>query len=102
MVEHLRNSRLPDAIVCTTGLAAIGAVRGLADCSLRAGLDVKVLAISSNPLLQYTTPSITSMEMKSKEALVEQAFKTPRPLRIEYKEAELFIGESTERIPISR
>lgn len=102
MVEHLRNSRLPDAIVCTTGLAAIGVVRGLADCSLRAGLDVKVLAISSNPLLQFTTPSITSMEMKSKEALVEQAFKTPRPLRIEYKEADLFIGESTERIPISR
>jgi len=100
--DYLRKNRLPDAIICTTGLAAVGAVRGLADCSLRAGIDVKVLAISSNPLLQYGTPSITSMEPPDKETLIEQAFLVPRPLRIEYDAAELFIGESTELLPPGR
>ncbi len=97
--DYIRNNRLPDAILCTTGLAAFGAVRGLADCSLRVGLDIKILAISSNPLLKNMTPSITSMEPPPKEALIEQAFKTRRPLRIEYQEAKLFIGESTELFP---
>lgn len=97
--DHLRTHHLPDAILCTTGMAAVGTVRGLADCSLRAGLDVKVLSISSNPLLKNMTPSITSIEPPNKETLIEQAFKTPRPLRIEYDTPELFIGESTELAP---
>lgn len=99
IVEHLRDYLLPDAILCTTGLAAVGVIRGLADCSLRAGLDVKVLTISSNPLLKNITPSITSMEPLPKEELIEQAFKTPKSLRIEYNEATLFIGESTDMTP---
>jgi DNA-binding LacI/PurR family transcriptional regulator len=96
IVQHLRSCRLPDAILCTTGMAAFGTIRGLADCSLRAGLDVKVLAISSNPLLKNSTPSITSMEPPDKEAIINQAFQNPRPLRIEAARSELFIGESTE------
>ena len=99
IATHLKNNRLPDAFICTTGMAAIGAVRGLADCSLRAGLDVKVLALSSNPMLQFSTPSITSMRPPVREELIKQAFTEPRPLRIESAEAELFIGETTELKP---
>jgi DNA-binding LacI/PurR family transcriptional regulator len=99
--DHLRTHALPDAILCTTGMAALGTVRGLADCSLRAGLDTKVLAISSNPLLKNLTPSITCMEPPPKELLIEEAFRIPRQLRIEYNEAKLFIGGTTELSPFS-
>lgn len=88
--------RLPDAFLCTTGLASVGVVRGLADCSLRAGLDVKILALSSNPILKDMTPSITSMEPPAKNIMIEKALQTPRPLRIEAENPQLFIGESTE------
>ena len=102
IVQHLRQYRLSDAIICTTGLAAVGVIRGLADCSLRAGIDVKILSISSSPLLKNIVPSITSMEPPVKETLIEQAFNTPRPRRIEYDAPELFIGESTELVPPER
>jgi len=102
VIEYLKNNRLPDAFLCTTGMAAIGVIRGLADCSLRAGLDVKVLALSSNPMMKFSTPSITCMESPAHEELIKQAFAEPRPLRIEYADAELFIGESTEVKPACR
>lgn len=93
----LKNApRLPDAFLCTTGLAAVGVVRALADCSLRAGLDVKILALSSNPILKDMTPSITSMEPPAKDTMIEQALQTPHPLHIEAENPQLFIGESTE------
>jgi DNA-binding LacI/PurR family transcriptional regulator len=93
---HLKKHRVPDAFICTTGVAAIGVVRGLADCSIRAGLDVKVAATTTNHLLQELTPSITCMKPIGREDLIRTALQKNRPLHIGSKQIHLFIGESTQ------
>lgn len=105
--EFLRNNtRLPDAFFCTTGMGAIALTRGLADFGIRVGLDVAVCACSAAVELRYSTPSITSVASPPIEALLESVLThhaqgmLGQTLAIEPPEFDLFLGESTTRIPI--
>jgi DNA-binding LacI/PurR family transcriptional regulator len=90
------------AVLCTTGPAAIGAMRALHEKQLRIGTDVSVCAVNDEGLGRYLVPSLTAIEMPD---LVPQLILCAQwmirggsdwigPLLMQPAAAPLFVGES--------
>lgn len=91
------------AVYCTTGPAAIGAIRAIADRNLVAGKDISVVAVNDEGLARFLVPSITSLVMPDCRQLIEAGLdwmsqaNTPgwsQPLLLKPAENNIFIGES--------
>ncbi|MEO1584171.1 MAG: substrate-binding domain-containing protein [Planctomycetota bacterium] len=98
-----RGDTLPEAMVCTTYPAAVGAVRALHDRGIIVGRDIAVAAFNIEHPARYATPSITGLEFPDLAPLLGGVFEWftseqngPRAGRlIVPDEPSLFVGEST-------
>ncbi|MEM9168654.1 MAG: substrate-binding domain-containing protein [Pseudomonadota bacterium] len=68
-VGRLIDRRTPvDAIFCASGLAAVGAVRGLKRAGLRVPEDVSVVGYDDIQLARYASPTITTIAQNTEKA----------------------------------
>ncbi|MEL7484075.1 MAG: GntR family transcriptional regulator [Planctomycetota bacterium] len=64
----------PDALVCTTYPAAVGAVRALRDQGIEAGVDIAVCSMNIEFPGRFASPSITGLEFPDIEPLLVDVF----------------------------
>jgi len=107
MRQLLAGRSRPEAIVCTTQPAALGAMRACHDAGLTVGRDIALCTINNEPTGRYFCPSLTGLEFPKIEPLLAPCFRwfaSPRKgwegsLRIVPRKATLFEGESTGAAP---
>ncbi len=99
---------LASALYCTTGPAAIGALRALHEAGIRVGRDISVAAINSEGLGRFLNPSLTSLEAPPRALVLRRAVEWmlgedewSGPLHMQPDDAPLFEGESTGPAPAS-
>jgi DNA-binding LacI/PurR family transcriptional regulator/biotin operon repressor len=90
------------ALFCTTGPAAIGAMRALHEAGLKVGSDVSVCAVNSEGLGRYLLPSLTALDAPPRAIYVRRVIQWilsdedwQGPLLIQPEDLILFEGEST-------
>ena len=107
--DALREGRpVASAIFCTTGPAAIGAMRALHEAGLEIGVDVSVCAVNGEGIGQYLLRSLTELASPPRALYLHQAAEWmlgneewEGPLLIQPKDVPLFEGESTGPAPVS-
>ena len=52
----------PDALVCASGVIALGAMLGLKACQIRPGLDIAIATFDRLHWLEAMTPSVTMID----------------------------------------
>jgi DNA-binding LacI/PurR family transcriptional regulator len=98
---------LPEALVCTTYPAAVGAIRALRDAGIAVGPEVAVCAMNIEFPGRYGTPSMTGLEFPDIEPLLANVFEWFKGGSANWKgdrlvepaKPSLFIGESTQMKP---
>jgi DNA-binding LacI/PurR family transcriptional regulator len=93
----------PEAIVCTTQPAALGAMRACYDAGLAVGRDLAICTINNEPTGRYFCPSLTGLEFPEVDPLLEPCFAWFRSkhqrwsgsLLLTPSAPMLFAGEST-------
>lgn len=109
VTDLLREGRpLGTAQFCTTGPAAIGAMRAFHDAGLEIGRDVSVCAVNDEGLGRYLLKSLTALESPPRALYLRQAVQWmfgdgewEGPLLVQPKQVNLFVGESTGPAPAS-
>jgi len=98
---------LATALFCTTGPAAIGALRAIHEAGLKPGDDISVCAVNSEGLGRFLTPSLTALEAPPRAIYLRPALEWiiglrpwRGPLLIEPEDIPLFEGESTGPAPL--
>jgi len=96
------------ALFCTTGPAAIGAMRALHEAGLEIGVDVSVCAINGEGIGKYLLRSLTELESPPRALYLQSAAEWmlgegewEGPLLIQPNDVPLFEGESTGPAPAS-
>lgn len=99
---------LGSALFCTTGPAAIGAMRALHEAGLRIGNDISVCAVNSEGLGRYMMPSLTALESPPRALFLRQPTEWmlgeggwTGPLLVQPQDIPFFKGESTGPAPAS-
>ena len=99
---------LASALFCTTGPAALGAMRALHEAGLQIGRDISVAAINSEGLGRFLCPSLTALEAPPRALVLRRAVEWmlgddewSGPLHLQPDDAPLFQGESTGSAPAS-
>jgi DNA-binding LacI/PurR family transcriptional regulator len=97
---------LGTAQFCTTGPAAIGAMRALHEAKLEIGQDVSVCAVNDEGLGRYLLKSLTALESPPRALYLRQAVQWmfgdadwEGPLLVQPRQVHLFVGESTGPAP---
>ncbi len=101
--DALREGRpVGSAIFCTTGPAAIGAMRALHEAGLEIGEDVSVCAVNSEGVGRYLLRSLTALESPPRALYLRRAAEWmlaeepwQGPLLTQPEDVPLFKGEST-------
>jgi DNA-binding LacI/PurR family transcriptional regulator len=90
------------ALFCTTGPAAMGAMRALYETGLKVGREVSVCAVNSEGIGRYTIPSLTALEAPPRSRYLQRVSEWmfsdapwEGPLLIQPEGGLLFEGEST-------
>jgi DNA-binding LacI/PurR family transcriptional regulator len=99
----LRSNRaLAAAQLCTTGPAAIGAMRAFHEAGLEAGRDVSICAVNDEGMAPYQLKTLTALVSPPRAEYLRGAVRWMLSsgewhgrLLLEPKDAPLFIGEST-------
>jgi DNA-binding LacI/PurR family transcriptional regulator len=98
---------LAPALFCTTGPAAIGAMRALYEGGLKVGVDVSVCAVNSEGIGRYLMPTLTALESPPRSLYLRHASEWMingeewrGPLLIQPDDIPLFQGESTGPVPL--
>ena len=98
---------LGTALFCTTGPAAIGAMRAAHEAGLKVGDDISVCAVNSEGLGRYLQPTLTALEAPPRAPYLRRALQWMMsdeawqgPLLIEADDVPLFEGESTGPAPL--
>lgn len=98
--------RVASALFCTTGPAAVGAIRALHDAGLKVGRDVSVCAVNSEGLGRYLLPSLTALEAPPRSLYLRRAGEWmlsagawEGPLLLQPEDIPMFEGESTGPAP---
>ncbi|RYX85993.1 GntR family transcriptional regulator [bacterium] len=93
---------IASALFCTTGPAAIGAIRALHEVGLKIGSDVSVCAVNSEGLGRYLMTSLTALEAPPRALYLRRVAEWMTsddqwqgPLLIQPDDLLLFEGEST-------
>lgn len=93
-----------EAVVCTTGPAALGAMRAFYDAGIKVGRNVSVCAVNDEGLGPYLTPSLTCLQSPPRALYLQTAVQwimakeeTPwsGALLVEPLDVPMFIGDST-------
>lgn len=61
--ELLKQSKLPDAVICANNLLAFGFLRGLQVNKIRVPEDISVITFDDYPLAQLTVPPLTTVSI---------------------------------------
>jgi DNA-binding LacI/PurR family transcriptional regulator len=101
--DSLQEGRaLGSALFCTTGPAAIGAMRALHEAGLKIGDDVSVCAVNSEGIGRYLLRSLTALEAPPRALYLRRACEWmlgkeqwQGPLLVQPSDVPLFEGEST-------
>ncbi|MCW3062123.1 MAG: GntR family transcriptional regulator [Capsulimonas sp.] len=107
--DALKEGRpVASALFCTTGPAAIGAMRALHEAGLEIGVDVSVCAVNGEGIGQYLLRSLTELESPPRALYLQRAAGWmlgedlwEGPLLIQPNDVPLFEGESTGPAPAS-
>jgi DNA-binding LacI/PurR family transcriptional regulator len=107
--DALQDGRLlASALFCTTGPAAIGAMRALHEAGLKVGDDVAVCAVNSEGFGRYLLPSLTALEAPPRSLLLHRSVEWMMsdeewqgPLLVQPEDVPLFEGESTGPAPLN-
>jgi DNA-binding LacI/PurR family transcriptional regulator len=107
--EALQEGRpVASALFCTTGPAAIGAMRALQEAGLEIGVDVSVCAVNGEGIGQYLLRSLTELSSPPRALYLQRAAEWmlgdgdwEGPLLIQPQDVPLFEGESTGPAPAS-
>jgi LacI family transcriptional regulator len=107
--EALEEGRpVGSALFCTTGPAAIGAMRALHESQLEIGSDVSVCAVNSEGLGKFLLKSLTALEAPPRSLYLRKVSEWmlgdgdwEGPLLIQPDDVPLFAGESTGPAPAS-
>jgi DNA-binding LacI/PurR family transcriptional regulator len=76
MPAFLSSHPHPEAILFADLPAAIGGYRALWEAGLKPGVDVAVAALTCEPEAAMMTPSLTSLQVPTREAVIEQTVET--------------------------
>ena len=92
------------ALVCTTGPAALGAMRAFYDAGLEIGKDISVCAVNDERLGPYLIPSLTCLQSQRVPYLTRAVQwilngRWKGPLLIQPDDVPMFIGDSTGPAP---
>ncbi len=94
--------QMASALFCTTGPAAMGAMRALHEVGLKIGSDVSVCAVNSEGMGRYMMPSLTALEAPPRALYLRRVSEWmlsdeewQGPLLIQPEGLLLFEGEST-------
>jgi len=97
---------LAPALFCTTGPAAMGAMRAVHEAGLKIGHDISVCAVNSEGVGRYLMPSLTALEAPPRGLYLRRALEWmlghgewQGPLVIQPEDVPLFEGESTGPCP---
>lgn len=107
--DALREGRpVASALFCTTGPAAIGAMRALSEAGLQIGIDVSVCAVNGEGIGRYLLRSLTELESPPRALYLRRAAEWmlgegqwQGPLLVKPEDIPLFEGESTGPAPAS-
>ncbi|RYG69987.1 GntR family transcriptional regulator [bacterium] len=98
---------LASALFCTTGPAAIGAMRALYEGGVNVGEEISVCAVNSEGLGRFLRPSLTALESPPRSLFLRQACEWMLkgeewrgPLLVQPEDIPLFEGESTGSAPV--
>jgi len=89
------------ALICTTGPAAVGAMRAFYDAGFKLGRDVSVCAVNDEGLGPYLIPSLTCLQTPPRARYLATAVrwmlggKWEGPLLIQPEDVPMFVGAST-------
>lgn len=99
---------LASALFCTTGPAAIGAIRALHEAGVRVGHDISIVAINSEGLGRFLYPSLTALEAAPRALVLRRAVEWmlgdvewSGPLHFQPDDVPFFQGESSGPVPSS-
>jgi DNA-binding LacI/PurR family transcriptional regulator len=101
--QALRENTLQaTAIMCTTGPAAIGAMRAIMDHGLTVGKDLSVCAVNGERMAQYLNPRLCAIDVQIIESTLDRCIKTliergstlNEPFLLDAGEIHLLEGES--------
>ncbi len=95
------------AVVCITGIVALGAIRALHDAGYAIGKDVSVAAVDGSGMEGLYVPSHTVLKLPDPEPYLETCIEWLQraedswvgPLLVQPASVELFVGESTGKAP---
>ncbi len=107
--KKLLGATKPDALFCANDLLAVGALRAIAEGGLSVPRDIAVVGLDDTELAAMTTPSLSSVSLRSAERgrlaaqlLLERlADPTLPPRRFEVA-AKLVVRESSDGAPAQR
>ena len=67
----LKEGKNPDAIICSSSIVAAGMLRALKDCKKEIPQHIAVISFDKYPLSQYTSPTLTIVDMNLHELGVQ-------------------------------
>ena len=101
----LEGKPIGTALVCTTGPAALGAMRAFYDAGIKVGRDVSVCAVNDEGLGPYLIPSLTCLQSPPRAPYLEKAVNWilngnwTGPLLIQPEDVPMLVGDSTGPVP---
>lgn len=101
----LEGKPIGSALVCTTGPAALGAMRAFYDAGIKVGRDVSVCAVNDEGLGPYLIPSLTSLQSPPRAPYLDKAINWmlhgvwTGPLLVQPDDVPMFLGDSTGPAP---
>ena len=101
----LEGKPIGSALVCTTGPAALGAMRAFYDAGIKVGRDVSVCAVNDEGLGPYLIPSLTCLQSPPRALYLEKAVNWilnghwNGPLLIQPEDVPMLVGDSTGPAP---
>lgn len=104
--NRLREGRsIAAALICTTGPAALGAVRAFYEERVSVGREVSVCAVNDEGLGPFLTPSLTCLQAVARAGYLQNAVEWMcggewlGPLLVQPNDVPMFVGESTGPAP---
>ena len=108
LIKHrlMEGKPIGSALVCTTGPAALGAMRAFYDAGIKVGRDVSVCAVNDEGLGAYLIPSLTCLQSPPRAPFLDRAIhwmlhgEWTGPLLVQPDDVPMFVGDSTGPAPL--
>jgi LacI family transcriptional regulator len=93
------------SLLCTTAIAALGAIRAMRDRGIKVGQDISICTINDEGLARYLSPSLTCVEMPDPAPYIRVCIERMQSadkewvssLLIQPSHPQIYMGESTAK-----